>query len=421
MAKKFLTASVLAIATALAAPIAMAQVAGDRGRNEAVMDRPRPEFDARTLRAGALEIRPTLDVVAESNSNVFAAERNEESDTVISLRPRLDANTTWSRHQLGFTASADAYRYNDFDTEDRTNWFVQGRARLDVRRGTQVYARAGLDEFSIDRTAFDVVAGAREPIQARTAELAIGGRSALGRVRLGVEVRQRDFDFDNGVTATGVVIPQNQRDRSERELLVRSEFGLSPDTAIVGQAIFNERDYDRQPPSVATNRDSDGYEALVGFNTDVSKLARGELTIGYAKQDYQDRGVGQIEGFATRGRLEWFPTQLTTVTLNARRNIEEVEVGRVASALVGAVGVRVDHELRRNVILSAGLEGSQADFKGLDRNDDRIAATVGAMYLINRNAELRAGYEFVNNKSDGRDRDRDFDRGLFSLGLRLKI
>ena len=61
------------------------------------------------------------------------------------------------------------------------------------------------------------------------------------------------------------------------------------------------------------------------------------------------------DGAAYAANVEWYATPLTTVSFSARRDVEETGAAGAATYLSSDLGLRVDHELRRNIILSGGV------------------------------------------------------------------
>jgi hypothetical protein len=231
----------------------------------------------------------------------------------------------------------------------------------------------------------------------------------------------RDLDYEDALSAAGVVLDQDDRDRTEREISVRGEYAMSPSFAIVAEAGANNREYDLNPPAVAVNRESNGRSYTVGANFDVARLARGEVTVGYLEQEYKDASIGDINGLALNARLDWFPTDRTTIGFTASRTVAETGLTFAAGAEQTAIGVRVDHELRRNVILSGALSGGARDYQGIDREDDLRRGELSVRYLVNRRVELRAGYALESQSSEGAARDRDFDVGTGFVALALRL
>lgn len=417
MKKLLLSVSLLALAFAAAVPsIAQAQAP----QNVPVAERARPDYDARGVRAGAFMIRPRLDLAVETTDNVFATERDEADDVLYVARPQVDVESQWSRHALRASASADTVKYQDNSSEDRTNYSLSGDARLDVRRDAYVGLRGSYEDYKEARTAIDARVTAAEPTTIKVGRVAAYGAVALNRVRLLGTVEHVDLQAEDVPLIGGGTLIQSTRDRKEIYATARVEYAVSPDTRVFAEAVANERSYDRRLPGAQT-RDSKGQTYLVGATSSLTRLVRGEAAIGYFRQKYDAASVGAVDGLGIRGRIEYMPTQLTTLTLNASRQAQETDLGLVGSAVATNVGVQVDHELRRNVILTGRVASGDYDFRGFDRKDKRLEAGAGVTYLVNRRASVSANYSYTDGQSEGLFRDRDFTVNRFSIGLQLKI
>src|SRR5690606_24629881 len=111
--------------------------------------------------------------------------------------------------------------------------------------------------------------------------------------------------------------------------------------------------YDNNPTPAIVN--SEGRTLLAGVSVNFTDLMRGEINVGQFEREY-DAG-NSVEGLAVAANLEWYPTGLTTVTVTGRRNSEDV-IGATESQPFTETefGARVDHELLRNLILTAGAQ-----------------------------------------------------------------
>jgi len=65
---------------------------------------------------------------------------------------------------------------------------------------------------------------------------------------------------------------------------------------------------------------------------------------------------------------------LTTVNLSASRSVQEPVDITASGYLSSNVGIRVDHELFRNILLSARAGYGQDLYKGASRTDNRANA-----------------------------------------------
>lgn len=374
-------------------------------------------YDPLGLRFGGFDVRPSVDIGVESTDNVFATETGEQDDVVYVVRPDVVVESHWSRHQLRAEIGGQHTSYQDFSSNDSTTGFADANVRLDVLSSTQLELGGRTAKIAESRSDPDSPAGAAEPVEYTQQTVRADLRHTFNRVRVSVGGTQNEYDFEDSVDAFGAAIDEDGRDRSETAGYVRGEYAVSPALALVAQASANTREYDVVDPLV--NRDSDGKSYLVGASFDVTNLIRGEVTVGYFEQNYDDPDVGTVDGVAVAANAEWRPTQLTTVHVAASRSPEETGVGGAVSNLQTVGSVRVDHELRRNIVLTAGVDGGNREYRGVDREDSVLNGDVGVRYLVNRNVAVSGGYRFESQDSDVLGEDFEVNRLFLTLSLRV--
>ncbi|WAC59211.1 outer membrane beta-barrel protein [Brevundimonas sp. SL130] len=372
-----------------------------RDRGVGVRERARPEYEALGLGAGAFTIFPKLQLDAEYNDNVFASETDEQDDFIFRIRPEVLAESDWSRHSLQAYARSVISRNADFDSEDTTDWTVGTRGRLDVVRGSSVSGGAEYGHLTEPRSSTNTAQSSVDPIEYDLASAYVGAVRAKGRVRVSGRADLKSWDYEDGETAAGDVIDQSARNRTNFALAGRVDYALSPATALFGMVTGNERDYDSNTSTTTPARDSSGVEALVGVNFELGAVSRGEVAAGYISQSYDNAAYTDIDGFGGRAQLEWFPTELTTVTANVSRTIEDAGIIGSAGYLSSEVGGKVDHELLRNLILTGQLTYSKDDYNAIDRDDQRVNASMAATYLLNRNYGVTTTLSYLDLSSDG--------------------
>ena len=84
-----------------------------------------------------------------------------------------------------------------------------------------------------------------------------------------------------------------------------------------------------------------------------------------------------------------------------------------------SAAVGINHELLRNLILSADFLGTRDDFRGTTREDEILDFSIGAQYLINRRVTAEVGLQAVERDSDLAAFDFDRNRIFFRLVGRL--
>jgi hypothetical protein len=380
-----------------------------RDRSVAVTARPRPGYEALGLSAGSFGVFPSLQIDAEHNDNIFAVSTGADSDWIVRLKPEVQIESGWSRHSLAAYARANISRYQDFDAENFEDWSVGASGRLDITRAANI--AAGYDYASVTepRTSSNAPASTREPVSYALDSAFLAASRVSGRIKLSARGDIRTFDYEDAITLGGTVIDQDNRDRTITSLTGRADVALSPATALFVQATTNTRDYDTATSVLLPARDSDGYELLAGANFEVGAVTRGEIAVGYISQEFDAAVYDKIDGFGARAQLEWFPTQLTTVTGYASRTIEDSGIAGSGGYLSSSAGVRIDHELRRNVLLNADASLSRDDYEGIAREDDRLQVSVGGTYLLNRNLGISVSASHFEQTSSGLAAGSEFD------------
>jgi len=418
--RKARTALLAVMLLALNPMHAWAQAAYDRGANESVIERAHPEYDPLGLRFGGFNVRPSLDIGVEHTDNLFADSTNEQADTFAVVRPRVEIASNWSRHRVVADAQIEQTLHEEFTKDDTTNINVGADARIDVRRSTQVGITGRIAEYAEARTSPDTPENSVSPIEyeVRTANVYL--QQQFNRVRVSLLAGESRYDYDDGLTGAGIVIEQDDRDRDETFVTARLEYALSPRVALLGEASVTDREYDLVPPAIAWNRNSEGRQYLVGANFDLTRLVRGELAVGYYEQEWDTNQAPAEEGVAVRANIDWFPSELTTVNLRAQRQNNDSGQAFAVSFLQENLAVRVDHELRRNLVLTAALDGEHREYTGIAREDEVMGGTLSLRYLMNRRVVIGAGYRYEEQDSTGLNADEDYEQNRFfaSVGLR---
>jgi len=398
---RILTCSAVAACIALTAPqIAQAQDLGSnfkRDKNVSVRQRPRPDYEATGQKAGGFTVYPRVTVDLEHNDNIYAVATGKTDDNIWRVKPELAVRSDWSRHALGFFAGGNVIRYADKGSEDTEEYTVSANGRLDVARGSNISASTQYQRLTEPRTAITAgtVAGATpKPVQYDLVTSSLVGVKEFNRLRVTGRLDDKDFNYKD----QGAAFNQNTRDRNEFSYGAKAEYAVSPDTAVYLSAVGNKKDYDLSGP---TDRSSDGYVVGVGANFDVSELVRGDLQVGYMKQSYDLAAFKKIDGFNAVGRLEWFPTQLTTVGFNGSRTIEESVAPGSPGFVSNNIGASIDHELLRNVLVSASYTHGKDNYEQIDRDDKRDNFSATATYLLNRRVGLFLTYNYLKQDSSG--------------------
>jgi len=377
-----------------------------RGRYVEVTARDQPDYNPQSIRSGAFIITSSIGLSARQTDNVFAVADKRDSDTAVHITPRFEANSDWTTHELSVGGWIDHREYLNFKEENATDYNVFATGRIDATRDVQLRLGADYGHFTEERYAAASF-GASEPASFDKASVFAQAVMSNDRFRIEGVVGASSDRYDQ--------IIQRLRDNNTTYLNARMSYAISPDIAVFLQGRQAELDY------TANNRDGSQTTIDAGVNFELAAPFRGEVAVGNFTDDRKSPLFGDIEGLNVRGNLKWFPTELTTLTFLANRGLIDPGLPVSASAVNTAFGVRVDHELLRNLLLFGDLRQESNSYEGssIDREDSAVSFSAGGAYKMNRNMHLEFQLLSRSQESSGADAGPDINVNVISAGLRF--
>ncbi|MCE7998586.1 MAG: outer membrane beta-barrel protein [Rhodobiaceae bacterium] len=385
-------------------------------RGQGVAERQYDAYTARGVRVGSFVLRPSLTVSETYDSNVFASDTAEVSDFVTEINPNVVFESDWANHALRLEADLEQSLHASEDSEDSTDWSVGASGRVDVLNNTQLRAGVLYGSLTEDRGEPEDIGAAAEPTDYSLFEVSAGVTQRFNRLSVDVGAEYSELDFDDTPLIGGGFDENDDRDRSVLEIAVEVGYELVADTIVFLRGTYNERDYDLDTPTVAVNRDSDGYELVAGASFELGSLATGEVFAGYQEQSFDDPSFSPVSGVAYGASIDWYVTPLTTLRFSADTAIEDTTSGGASAFESQTVGVGVDHEFLRNLVASLDIEYTEEDFASSARKDEIYDVEVGIDYLIDQffSVGVFAGYEERDSSIAGDSFSREI------VGVRLR-
>ncbi len=308
--------------------------------------------------------------------------------------------------ELGFYESETDSNYQDFG--------VALAGTLDVLRNSRSDGRLAVSRLHDDYDDPDD-AQVREVTQYWFYDATIGHRHEFNRlfVRPTAFARRYAYQEAGDVSNAG-------RDYNNYGLGLRTGVVVSPRINVFTQV---DGDLVRYDEGGNDDDSSDGVDLLAGVEVDFNRLVVGEASIGYGWRTYENDDFDDTNGLAGNLGITWTPTQLTTVDFVGRSAIDESDVvyegDRASGELNQSIGVIVNHDLRRNIVLTGSSSYERADFQETSRTDNTYRLGASIRYLINRNFSVDASYRFTTRDSD--DNDAEFTRNLFRVGVVARL
>jgi hypothetical protein len=398
----------------------------DRGQNISVRERPRPDYQAAGIHVGGFMIYPKVTASVGYDTNVFAVQHGAVGDAIFTVTPEVDIASTWSRNALDAYVRASQDVYARYATEDVTEYGagVSGKYEFGTAEVGEAQLTGGVDygRYALPRSAANSgVQLSKNPIQYDYTALNAQLADTFNRLRLSVRADDQIYDYYNGQTPGGALVFEQGLNHYDATFTAKAEYAVSPDTAVFVIGAYNQRTYQLGPPVVPFNSNSSGFNVGAGANFDITHLIRGEVQLGYMDQQYVSPAFPAIRGLSAKAQLEWFPTQLTTVTATALRGIGDSGIIHSAGFLNTTGALQVDHELLRNVILSANVAGTENQYSGISRTDTIWSAGASADWLLTRWFGTTLAYTFADQHSSGAERGPSFDDNRVTLSLVFQL
>ena len=352
---------------------------------------------------------------AAYDDNIFAAPAHGVADTIFTIEPKILIQSNWNRNALSLTADADVQEYEKHSSENTVQYAFTSAGRLDLQRDFVVNVRAQYEDQVIPRTEAAYVDASLEPLQYQEASGKLELVRTFGNLRLTVGGGAAHDTYLDGKIAGGGVLAEAFRNNTNVSGSARLDYATSPNLALFGEEDVNDFIYDN-----ASDRNSWGTQSLVGVNLQITHLLTGEFGVGYLTQTYDNPLAHDTGTFSGKGQLQWFPTQLVTVTVSGSQALYDSGLTGSPAYLGSNVALQADYELLRNFIISARFGNEWDTYKGIDRRDTTYDASLSANYLLNRSVGLKFTYTRLSLASSGVDHGRRFDDDVVGLALTLR-
>ena len=394
----------------------------NQDRNVSVLEQPRPDYDALGIRLGAFLAYPSLDLSVAASDNVYLAPSNKTSDGFAIVQPAIIATSDWSRHQVRLSASGAFRRYFDQVPLNRNEYDVRSLGRLHIGDYSSATVEGQISRLREEpfpsqlHATLDTLSSYQRTYVTARAERQAGRFRLIGAVdRTGYTFSPIHFTDDTRQS-------QVDRNRDITSVAGQVEYARSPGAVFFAQATFSRSDYRRNLLlSGGPNRDSDSERIIGGLNLDLPGLIRGTVGLGYSRRDFSSAMYRTVSGFSAQVELTYFVSRLTNLRLAAHRVIDDSAFADNSAFFDTQVGLGVDHELRRNIIVGANANYGWQNYFDSPLGYKVYRIDANAQYLLSRRLRLRleGGYGRRDRTGSGLKQVYDEASGRLTLGLQI--
>ena len=386
-----------------------------------VMQRPRPEYDAKGIPMGGFRLFPTLDLAASYDDNVFRLPF-ATSDYYFEEAPSLRLQSQWGRHFFEVYGGVDNFNYAKFSRLNLMDWNVGSDGRLDISRAAIFSAAGSYGEYHENLNSPNTVGFQASPNRYYKGHFEASGAYQPNRLGIGLGASYDRYDWQSTPILGGGTLFNTDRNESEYQGYAKLNYDFSPGYSAFLKGLFDDRHFDHFFDRSGLHRSSTGYRVNAGLDMQLSHLVAGEVFLGYLVQNYAKNvpiPLKSISGLDYGINLDWFATPLLTLHLTGARQISDVTLAGISASDDKFIKLSADYEFRRNVIIQGYVSYTDSHYVGSTRSDNWTGAGVTARYLMNRYISADLNYNFNDRSSNFAGFN--FTDNTVSLGLTLHV
>ena len=361
-----------------------------------VTSRRRSDYDTGGIRAGGYVIRPRLSEAFGYESNVLGLAKPVGS-SLINTTGGFDATSDNSRGNFSLGTTVADTRYLELPNQSFTNWNAQAAGTYNIG---QDIASISLTHERLNQTQRDLdVPQLAAPLAFEVDTLRLGYRAAFNRLSLMPTLEAARYRYDSGFSGTSIY-DQSYRNRKTLTPGVSAayEFATRRSAVVV---VRDTAAWYSNTNAGTPKRDFNDVLFLTGLDYDLNGYLRFRAFVGYERRTFSSATFKTIQAPIAELSLIYNPTPVTTVTSTLSRRIQDSADETTASSTTLSARLRVDYELKRNVILTTNANVARNDY-AIGGSQLQYGGGVGATYLLNRYAAVRATYDaFARTSSNG--------------------
>jgi hypothetical protein len=375
-------------------PLASADPLDDTTTGSVPRRAPAPQGDpyaALGIRSGDFIVYPSVTVSAGYTSNAASAAGGTGSATAT-VSPEIAIRSDWAENEANLIVGGSYEAFLDGTTAGKPTVNVDADGRIDGQNGWAVALAGGYSFETQSLSDPNFPAGVDRPPGVHDLTGSVEADRNAGPAVVQVEGLVDRTIYENG-TSGGLVVPQG--DRTNTVFGARARFGYRTGASLAPfvEAEARRRLYDQTVDDHGLMRSGYLQAYRAGLMVDRAPVLSGEVAVGYLRASFDDPALDALAAFVIDGSLEWSPSALTLVRLNAATSINPSTDPASSGSLVHDASIDFAYDWRRNVTLSGTASVRHERFQGTGQVDRDYKAGFAATWKANRSFWLSGRYE----------------------------
>lgn len=364
-------------------------------------------FPPRYHRVGDFALSGITTVGATYDDNIEADDADREDSTILGASVSGRAQSLFTRHSLGFSATASGSYYVDENENSDLAWVVGTDGRIDLSRRSNITAAAQYTQGSEDPESLDRDDDADETAEfwSSSAEAAFNRQHERFSWSAGGGVSHSDFDG----------VESNERDLTSYAAFTQLRYERFDRLGLRTSLRYRLNRFPNESAD-RPSRDSDRVTVLVGADYEVGPRTSVGGSIGYTQILFDDPGRdddGSVVGDVSLSYTP--PSRDTRVSFGFNHSASTTTAGDASTRQTTRARVTVTRLLGRSTALSGRIGYTHAGFDQEEPSSDTISFQVGLGHAFNSTFGAGVGYRFSQRFSG--DDDDEFYRNLFTVGV----
>lgn len=362
---------------------------------------------------------PTLNTRTVFDDNIYSLNSNEVSSFSQVINPNLSfvAQDRLNVYQLFYNLNAAGFAndsndsYNDHKLGVSAHLEPSVRLRYDAGltyallhddRGTGASSGFGIDQIRGDGTAANLGMGEVDKFNLATISGGVeyGAKTARGSLVANGDINQKRYSRQSSADA---------RDNDTVNVLLGLRARLMPKTTFLVDYEISDTNYDGTSPDTKDNR------ILAGITWENAIQSTGKLRLGQSNR--QIDGAADLDKFTWDLGLIWKPVALDTISINGGARASDGVNNRTIENTNYSVSWTHDWADRFNTTLSLGV--SEDDYQGVVRTDETTSYGIFVNYQMRRWLVLSAGIN--SSDKDSTEPNVSNKRNVMSIGAQVSL
>jgi len=392
---------------------------------EDVLNRPHSEYDQIGIRTGGFTLLPSISSQLSATDNYRATPDNPDFDVSLLLTPDLTWKSNWSRHRISGRVFLQQSINAPLHDENFTSFGANANGLYDISANSQLQISAEAARLAEDHKS---LRSFRDTIGPTLYDL-LNGRATYAhvfdRLELQANGELEHRTYHEAVLVNGFHVSQHFRDLQMLSFSGHGEYDLGNGIGVVVTAEHDDIRYDFRPGSrgfingFTLDRDSSGVNLEAGISLELTNLIFGTIQAGYLHRNYADERMTDVSGPSFDADVLWSITPLTSIEVSGKHYIEESGSTNFAGNIRTDVGLKVHHELYRNVVLRSELAYGHFEPVIGGASGNEYSMLLGARYRMNRRVTLNAQIQY--SRRDASVENLRYHATTANLGLRYGL